>query len=94
MYVGSGVGSMILSSGRSPVPGLSEVGLGVRMLVETSSGAGVGVGSPPKMPQATVTGRTSIHTARRAELMAPMIRVKFIIPYYTSDYLHLSDSRV
>ena len=72
VYVGGGVGSKILSSGRSPAPGLSAVGVGVRMLVETSSGAGVGVGSPPKMPQATVTGRTSTHKARRAELMAPI----------------------
>ena len=35
------------------------------MLVETNSGAGVlvGVGSPAKMPQAKITGRTEVNTA-------------------------------
>ena len=75
VYVGGGVGSKILSSGRSPAPGLSAVGVGVRMLVETSSGAGVGVGSPPKTPQAMVTGRTRTDTIRSDELLAPIASI-------------------
>ena len=35
-------------------------------------GRGVGLGSPPMMPQAMVASKTSAHTARRAELLAPM----------------------
>ena len=56
------------------------VGVGVRMLVETSWGTGVGAGSPPKMPQARNTGRTSapaasLHRAphaRRPVFLSPM----------------------
>ena len=58
----------------------------MRMLVETSSGAGVGVGSPPKMPQAMVTGRTSAHTPRHADLLNLMIQCpKMPLSKHTSN---------
>ena len=65
VYVGCGVGSITLSSGRSPVPGGSIVGVGVRMFADTIIGAGVlvGLGSPANMSQARTTGRTRAHAA-------------------------------
>ena len=57
----------------------------MRILVETITGAGVGVGSPPKMPQATVTGRTRTDTIRSDELLAPIASIPPITRsrYYT-----------
>ena len=54
-----GVGSRTVSVGRSPAPGRSAAGVGVRALADTITGAGVlvGLGSPPKTPQARSAGR-------------------------------------
>ena len=65
VYVGCGVGSMTLSSGRSPAPGDSIVGVGARMFADTITGAGVlvGLGSPANMSQASAAGSTRAHMA-------------------------------
>ena len=56
----------------------------MRILVETITGAGVGVGSPPRMPQAMVTGRTSVHTRRRTELLERIAKSTGFGGYCTS----------
>ena len=49
VYVGCGVGSMLTSSGRSPAPGDSAVG--VRRLTDIITGAGVLVGLESTIPK-------------------------------------------
>ena len=54
------------------------------MLVETSAGAGVGSGSPPKMPHANTTERASAQTAGFQGVLNAPPMIWFLMPVSAS----------